>query len=317
MIPGEYGTPYLQPLAGMGWEDGIYISRDGLYLYSTYIPADLFAYTLNHDTADHFYLYQRGPTLGMDLTTNPVGTYPWFHSDIAYAQRNSTSEAFLNWSLSGLARPVYSEGGFCAVQADAATYDLVVFTSNDSPGNVTNLRLLRNVPRNPTGLGTPFPSPYTMDNPHIERLDANHLVVFFDSDNWPIGLAPRNIFYTTSADNGATWAASQSVSTINTNLDEQQPHLYQDPAGAWWLYFSGSTTSGGLGIYRARQAVSGNWDSWTGKELVIGPGTAVGVGEPTLTADGDISFVVVTKKADGTTYNMYDADPWFLPRKKP
>jgi hypothetical protein len=318
MVSGEFGEPYLQPIATMGWEDGVYISRDGLYLYCTYVPADFYAYTLNGDTADHLYLYERGPSYGQDFTTNPTGgTFPWLHTDILYSQRNSTNEPFLSWHLSGLARSVYSQGGFVAILADPNTYDWVVFTSNDSPGYVTNLRWFRNAPRNPSGVGTPFPSPYTMDNPHIERLDANNLVLFFDSNNWPNQLGPENIYYTTSSDNGTTWAAAQSVSTINTTKSELQPHLYQDAAGQWWLYYSGSMQDYRLGIYRARQSIPGNWDSWTGQQLVISPGNAVSVGEPTLTAAGDISFVVLTKKSDGTTHNMYDADPWFLPKKKP
>lgn len=36
----EYNRPYQQPLSTMGWEDGIYISRDGNYLYCTYAPGD-------------------------------------------------------------------------------------------------------------------------------------------------------------------------------------------------------------------------------------------------------------------------------------
>lgn len=318
MVSG-YGTPYMQLLSGMGWEDGIYISRDGLSLYCTYIPADTYSFSLaaaqGKASLDTYYLYQRGPTYGMDLITNPAGSYPWFHTDILYARRNSTADSFTTWQLSGLARPIFSEGAICGISADAGTYDWVLFTSTDTPPTYhNNFRFMRNVSRNPSGVGTTLcASSNNMDNPHIERLDVDHLVLFFDSDNWPLGLGPRNIFYTTSADGGTTWAAPQSVASINTNEDEEQPHLYQEASGQWWLYFSAAMPDGKLGIYRARQSTAGNWDSWTGKELVIGPGTAMAVGEPSLTSAGDISFVVMTKKADGTEYNMYDADPWFAP----
>ena len=48
----EYDTPYRQPLSTMGWEDGIYISRDGNNLYCIYAPGDLLSWTLNSADPD-------------------------------------------------------------------------------------------------------------------------------------------------------------------------------------------------------------------------------------------------------------------------
>lgn len=59
-------------------------------------------------------------------------------------------------------------------------------------------------------------------------------------------------------------------------------------------------------------------------EWVIAPGDAeqeaagwvVGVGEPALTAEGDISFAVVYMATkDASPYNKLEIDPWYLPRK--
>jgi hypothetical protein len=45
------------------------------------------------------YLYARGPNLGQDFP-NPFGrSFPWPHSDIAYATRASTTQPFSGWSL--------------------------------------------------------------------------------------------------------------------------------------------------------------------------------------------------------------------------
>ena len=40
-----------------------------------------------------------------------------------------------------------------------------------------------------------------------------------------------------------------------------------------------------------------------------------GVGEPSLTSRGDLSFVVITGNPSGTAVDTYDADPWFMKRR--
>jgi hypothetical protein len=66
-----------------------------------------------------------------------------------------------------------------------------------------------------------------------------------------------------------------------------------------------------------------DWNSWGPKELVIEPdmingnyGTIFGVGEPTLSTWGDISFVVVYgNNTLPDSLDVFDCDPWFLPKK--
>jgi hypothetical protein len=43
----SYDEPYLQPLAVMGWEDGLFISRCGLHLFCGYWPIDLYVVERN------------------------------------------------------------------------------------------------------------------------------------------------------------------------------------------------------------------------------------------------------------------------------
>ena len=41
-----------------------------------------------------------------------------------------------------------------------------------------------------------------------------------------------------------------------------------------------------------------------------------GVGEPTLTSNGDISFVVIYARPNPTAFDNFDADVWYLPKKQ-
>lgn len=322
-IPSEFGAPYKQPLSVLGWEDGIFISRDGLDLYCIYVPIDLFSWTF-FGTANPtiFSSYLRGPTFGMDLITNPIGASEWLQADILYAHRNTTNDSFLVWTLSNLANPIYSEGAPQHNAINSSTVDLFVTTSNNTPPDYsTDIVLLKNISINPSVQGTFLPAPvntqYKEDNPHIERIDPSNLVLFFDSDDRPGGLGQLDIWYTTSSDNGLTWTNPQQASSLNTSsVGEQQPHLYKDANSVWYIYYTGANAiTGKTEIFRAKQATPGNWDSWINKESVVSAGNSFAVGEPTLTQNGDLSFVVLYQDTvNGIDTDKYDADPWFLPK---
>ena len=323
-LPDEYETPYKLPIAVGGWEDGLYITRDGLHLYCIYLPADVFSLVYFGDgDITNFSPYRRGPTFGMDLTTNPIGASEWLHGDILYTHRQSVTEPFPEWQLSNLARPVWSEGAVQIIMKNDSTADLFAYTTNhDSPPDRDDRDLLifRNSSLNPSGVGDFLPAPvnsdFPEDNPHFERLDAQNLVLFFDSDR-PGGKGGLDLWFSTSPDDGATWTEPRPVTSLNTELDNQMPHLFRDQTGQWWLYFmSDDPVTLQSGIYRARLGTAGDWNSWSAPELVIGTGNTFAVGEPTLTRYGDISFVVVyDADTAATATDRFDADPWFLPRK--
>ncbi|RMF63431.1 MAG: hypothetical protein D6743_10745, partial [Calditrichaeota bacterium] len=261
-LPDEYETPYKLPIAVGGWEDGLYITRDGLNLYCIYLPVDVFSFLYVGDgDITNFSPYRRGPTFGMDLTTNPAGASEWLHGDILYTHRNSVLEPFPEWQLSNLARPVWSEGAVQIVMKDDSTADIFAYTSNhDSPPDKEDVDILffRNSSLNPSGVGEFLPAPVRSDeqedNPHIERLDASNLVLFFDSPR-PGGKGGLDIYLSTSDDDGATWSEPQPVTSVNTALDDQMPHLFRDEMGEWWLYFmSDDPNTLKSGIYRARLA---------------------------------------------------------------
>jgi len=327
-LPAEYKSPAAQPLANLAWEDGIYISRDGLNLYATYIPMDLLKAVLDAQTPDKFYLYRRGPTLaGQVFPTTIAPPNPWLHSDIAIAQRASTGVPFSGWCLSNMR--IATGYDFGAAQGElnsgGSGYDVFVYTRDDAGSGGPKIGALFGVGVNPSPTAFVLPVPlntsgFEWDNPHVENVGGT-LVLFFDSRNLQGVANGKNVFYATSADNGATWTTPAQATTVNditvTGLGgpAQQPHLYND-GSAWWLYFTAANPADSkLAIYRAQQGTPGNWNSWGAPQLVVSAGTTAGVGEPSLTSKGDLSFVVVTQNPSGTAVDTYDADPWFMEHK--
>lgn len=321
-MPGLYGAPQPQANATLVWEDGVYMTRDGLTLYADYYPADALTAIINGDIPLKTYLYRRGPDIGQDFS-NPIGQdFPWIHGDVAYATRDSVSQPFSAWKLTGLKGKFYNHGAPQGIlnPRDPSKFDYFVYTY-DNPAN-TKIMMLRDTDRSLRGEGKKLPDNvsdprYHEDNPHIERYDVRDprkLVLFFDSNDWPNGKGSHDIWYTLSDDGGDSWRDPQPIS-LNTEIQEHQPHLYFDGA-IWWLYYSATNPADQkLGIYRARQAEPNNWGNWVNKELVVSAGDTAGVGEPTLTARGDLSFEAVIHNPQGTDTDRLDCDPWFMPRK--
>jgi len=151
-IPLEFDSIYRQPLSTLGWEDGLHISDDGLSLYCTYLPIDFLSFVLNGDLPNNFTTsYLRGaPTFGMDLISNPIGSFEWLHSDILYAYRSSVLDSFNSWTLSNMARNFYSEGAPTPTfVANTNTIEFMLFTSNDNAINNSDIWILRSIIDNP------------------------------------------------------------------------------------------------------------------------------------------------------------------------
>lgn len=319
-LPLEFNQPYMQSLSTMGWEDGIHISRDGLDLYCVYVPGDMLSFSLAGLDPDQFGPYLRGPLYGMDLISNPAGRTSWIHGDILYSHRNSVSERFSSWTNSGVSKSVFSEGAPFSYRKSGSVYEKFVYNSNNkAPTYDLDIWSVDNTGLNPSGSGAPlanFPhSDYTEDNPDMENVGSNTVVLMFDSNDYPGGLGSHDIYYSISNDNGANWSAVNNLSTVNTALQEHQPHLYKNSEGDYFLYFSATNSDGKLAVFRVKQQNPGDWNSWGSRQLVVSAGNTAGVGEPTLTDNGDLSFVVVYENRDGGNYDRYDADPWFMPKR--
>lgn len=314
-----YNYPEILSINLGGWEDGLYISRDGKNLYSTYLPIDVLSWVNDWYPCIDFNPYYRGPLLGIDTVYNIFGCTNYMHSDIVKAARSDTSYSFNQWQPSNLKNPMTFDGAACGVLLTPDTFDVFVFTT-DNGNTGMDIMFLKNVPTNPNyAQAVPIlSSPQQEDNPHIERLSNGDLLLFFDRD--------RFIYYALSSDNGVSW----TIPTLITNvINDQapydiQPHLWNDGTD-WWVYFCADDSLGFRSIYRSKQTITNDWNSWAPKELVLSPtginggfGNVIGIGEPSLTEWGDLYFVTVygnTMQPDTT--DVFDCDPWVMKRKQP
>ena len=330
-LSDEYSSAHALSIANLGWEDGLQISRDGLHLYATYMPADLLSFTLNSNKVEELYKYQRSDSYDMDFSVNPTGqTYKWFHSDIIYSSREALDKEFTPWKTSNMKRAVFSEGGVSTVFSDKDNIEMMAYTSNEFYESATNIHIIKNTSANPSGEGQLLSPIDTLpcdnnslkevntncieDNPHLEKLSSDNWVLFFDSENRPGAEGSHDLWYSTSTDNASTWSIAKPVSSINTSSKEHQPHLYNDGT-SWWLYYSAYDSDAKLAIFRAKQEIEDDWDSWGTVELVLSAGNSAGIGEPTLSDNGDLYFIVITKNETENTFDQYDADPWVLIHK--
>lgn len=320
-----FDAPYRQPLADYGWEDGLEISPDGLNLYALYSPMDLIGYTnffannLQLPLCDLFanmnYLRSYAGVYGMDMTTNYFSCDSFGNIDILYAHRNSVTDSFSTWQLSGIARAGLIEGGPSPLfsETNPNQVELFMFTGDGDTWMISNTTA------NPSGINNAvrLPSPinpdtneFNADNAFVTRINGDTIILIYEKYTDP---GVRTFMYVTSYNTGTTWNAPQTITSVTNNLGHiEHPCLYKDSDNQWWLYYSINYAS----IVRAQQTTPGNWDSWSAPETVITVGNALVLGEPTLTQNGDISFSLgYTNTGLNDTTDVYDLDPWFLPRK--
>lgn len=318
----SFVSPNILSLNIGGWEDGLYVTRDGKNLYSTFMPIDVFSWGGDWEPCLDFTPYFRPPLLGMDTLTNPFGCSNYVHSDIIYCNRADTSQSFTAWNSSNLIISATFEGGACGVLLNEDTFDVFVFTRDIGSTLGMELFLMSNVPVNPNPSTAVqiLSSPGHEDNPHIERLNDSTLLLFFDRD--------RYIYYSLSYNNGISWDTPIIITNV---LNDQapydiQPHLWNDGSD-WWMFFCADNNANRRCIYKSKQTIANDWNSWGPKQIVIEPDEIndgnpdthiIGIGEPTLTQYGDLYFVVIYADLNSTdTANVYDCDPWILPRKQP
>ena len=318
----SYELPFRQPLSAFGWEDGLHVSSDGLHLYALYYPGDLLAWTqffmANIDELELCellgntdYIRPYAETFEIDMNTNSLGCEDFINVDILYSNRISENSSFTEWQLSNIARPATVEGSPFPLfeEEDASKANIFLFTRE------SGIWMIRNTTANPSGIegAIRLPAPinpetneFNPDNPHLERLEDDRLLLVFEKY---INSDIREFYYSHSQDNGENWDEPIKMNTISSELGKiEHPHLYKDQEGQWWMYFSLNCD-----IYRAKQMEPNDWDAWVEAEKVIDKGNSNCVGEPTLTDDGDISFVVVYEnKANGNNKDTHDIDPWYV-----
>ncbi len=338
ILTNEFEQPYVQPMATDGFEDGVYISRDGLRLYSSYEPLDLINYFDDWSKQTPFTgvmsvaPYIRASLLNIDTTSNPfVNGASWMHSDIVLSTRIDTSLPFSTWSSTAMARPTTSETAPQMIDNGSGGASYLVY-GVDSVFSKRQLFLQQNTSFAPVLSGSVLPpsindTNFFEDNPHIEQLTPDSLVLIYERQD-KLNESNSDILFSIGTNSGTTWSTPQLISSIlNTHPTAQHPHLWFDGV-IWWLYFSAvDSTTSVRSIYRAKQmSTIPDWkNGWTNIEMVVGNGTVTGggatiiaYGEPTLTSWGDLSFVVLYEKTNPSdSTDVFDLDPWYMKTKNP
>lgn len=318
-IAANFGTPYLLPLSAYGWEDGLQISADGLNLYTLYAPADLLSWFTYINTnialplcetfGNTEFIRPYAETYGMDMVFNFFGCDTAINLDILYAHRDNINDEFENWILSDIARPGTIEGGPFPVQSttDADKVDHFLFTG---PGDIW---MINNTTANPSDIASavllPVPinstaGEFIADNPVMRRFNnSDTLLIVYEKY---VAGEERDFLYAFSYDDGETWDDPVVMTTITAATGHiEHPQIYTNTEGTW-LYYSRN-----FDIYRMKQSITNNWDSWVDEQLIIAKGNAFAIGEPSIAKNGDIAFVVVYENT-GDLEDRFDIDPWYM-----
>ena len=319
-----FGEPVRQPLSTTGTVEQLRISRDGRYLYAGYSPTDLVSWRAfvgeNPDLpfcelfGTRAFLRDYAPTFGIDMVSNEFGCPAFVNIDIVVSERVSPEDAFETWQRADIAVPGRQQRGPAPLSSpvDPERLDFFVFTRD-------NLMLeLRDTPPRPAEVGraeplpeplNPFRDDFSVASPQIERLRDGRLLLLFERF-----VDPELRFFTFafSEDDGLTWTLPMAMTTISPALGRiEHPHLHLDPTtAAFSLYFTLDCD-----IYRAPQLIADSFDSWGTPDPVMLRGNAACLADPSLTADGDLSFSVVVEDPDPPDPDdRFLADPWFSPR---
>jgi hypothetical protein len=196
------------------------------------------------------------------------------------------------------------------------------YVTNDTPNYLNQIAWIKGGDLNPQGLGETLPEPVNdedlrEDNPNMVRISDEHLILYYVILDKEGGKGSEDIWFSESFDKGETWQEPVNVADVNTTKQEDMPFYYSDQNGQGWLYFTSiNDTNDKMEIFRAKQISAEDYLHYSEREAVIGAGNAAAVAEPTLTWEGDISFVVLYDAgALGTDTDRYDVDPWYLARE--
>lgn len=342
-----YSTPFRLDHNLPGTEDSPHITKDGLRLYCMYMPTDQLALDIyvfaTQDGAAYcnWDRWRRGQVGLLDFQVPPCPNPQvdsFLHSDIIYAERTSVKHSFGPWKRTGIANTSKAEVAPFPVQGNSMDgLERLYFNVDDSPNNNNNIYYLENcsfdlssnLPRVPSTLNEPNAS---LDNPYFTKVfddatETEYEIAFFDSENkQPFNGNRRDLWYTVKDPAAGLWQPPARVNTVNTGFDEAHAFIWLDESGIepeYWLYYTGQYNRGtriepipANAIFRARQTIKNNWDSWDKPEIILQPGRNVGaIGEPSITSEGDLCFLVYYDAGPGFTDDRFDGDVFYMSRK--
>lgn len=259
-VSPEWSVPvWIEELSSTGWEDGTYISSDGSAVYFIYINIDLLKLPA---------IVPSGPNRDEAMACNPpCGQFP--RADLFYSLRDSQGR----WQ-----KPVphpltvaYPVGGL--VMSGGKAY----FMQEKDDGLRTEICYAEKIDgqwQEPVRIPA-LSSKHKDDDPYVNPADDE---MFFWS-NRPAQLGGDNIYYSQKI-NGSWQEPVILPEPINSNYNDIQPFLFGNA-----LYFT-SDRDGKPKIYKSTIAEG----AWSRPEVVIE--SKFGVGEPTLTADGNRLYFI-------------------------
>ncbi len=259
-VSAAWGKPEKLKINTTGIEDGACISPDGktlFYTYTSWVPLKYPAIVVQGPSLD-----SKGECQG------PCGDYP--RADVFYAVQNASGDfdpprihpLTIKKPIGGIINPKNDLAYFMYQFRDADKEDITFAKMTDGKWGE---------PREIAGL----------NSAHVDAdpwVDSNETEMFFWSAR-PSGKAQHNIFYATNL--SGVWSAPILLpSPINSDKNDMQPFLFGNT-----LYFS-SDRDGILAIYTAERS-NGQWGE---PQKVVA--SKYGVGEPTLTKDGQWLYFV-------------------------
>lgn len=208
-----------------------------------------------------------------------------------------------------MARPGQIEGGPFPLQSadNPNEVDHFLFTG---PGDIS---MINNTNANPENIASAvlLPEPinsaageFIVDNPVLRRINnSDTLLLVYEKY---VDASLRDFMYAFSYNDGETWETPVTMTSINNATGHiEHPQLHTDGSGTY-LYYSRN-----FDIYRMKQSIPNNWDSWTNEQLLISKGNALAIGEPSIAINGDIAFVLAYHNIEHPE-DEFDIDPWYV-----
>jgi len=276
--PQRLGEPVNTPCP----QDAIEISRDGAYLYVMYTEDILGNMTPEQILSPHNNTYRLKRIGGPDEFADPEfydlgkGIDQSFNGELSFAP-DGDKVYFHSLRSTNL-----------GYQQNPPTDDFLDIYVAD---------IIDSLPGPGRTLGAPVNSPY----PDGEMAIHPEGVTLFLGSHRPGGMGATDIWVTRK--NGDIWSPPENLGhPVNSPADDYQPTF--TPDGDTMYYASGRNPLIGMAIYRSIR----DGRNWRQPQLVI-RGL---VGEPSLTADGQLLyFVHVLSDSAGN----YDADVWYCQRQ--
>ncbi len=262
LVPPGWSTP--EPVAGAsspGYEDGASVSPDGRTVF--FVARDI----------DPWSGRITGPNRDPDRSCVDYGIVPSSCGTGGRADLFQVRDGVVTPHPLTLNRPL---GGFHMIDSDSAVFMRGFETSTEDIG------IAQQSAGGEWSEAQELPGVSSGGTDRDPWADAAELRVLFSSRRSG-GAGKDDIYESRRASTSAPWSTPRPLpAPINGPDEDMQPFMRGD-----WLYFMSDRNGGPARIYRARELGDGSWGT---PEIVVE--SRYGVGEPTLSADGNTMVFV-------------------------